>query len=268
MSETAETFQVSTDAAEVYEGKFVPALFAEWAKYLVDAVDPRPGQSALDIACGTGIVARTAGDRLGGRGRVVGVDINEGMLGVARRIRPDLEWHQGDATDLPFPDESFDVVLCQASLMYFPDRVRALKEMGRVAVPDGVVGVQVWGSLENQPAYQRLGTILARHVGPEGMGLVETYFSLGDLDLVRRLFDEAGLKVFAAETRWGTVRFASIEEFARGETIPLGDRIDTDVYARIVEDCRKELADLAGPDGRTEIPIQGHLITARRGSRP
>lgn len=265
MSDTAETFQLTTEAAEVYEQKFVPALFAEWAEYLVDAVGPRPGQSVLDVACGTGIVARTAAERLGGGGRVAGVDLNEGMLEVARRIRRDLEWRRGDAGDLPFADESFDAVLCQASVMYFPDRVQALKEMGRVAIPEGVVGVQVWGSLENQPAYQRLGDVLARHVGPEGEALVVLYFSLGELDLVTGLFDEAGLKVTTTQTRRGTVRFSSIDDFARGELTPLADRIDAQVYDRIVEDCRKELAEFVAPDGRTEIPIEGHLITARKG---
>ena len=138
-----ETFQLSAVAAEAYESTFVPALFAEWAPHLCDLAGVRPGQRVLDVACGTGIVARVAADRLAGAGRVVGVDLNEAMLAVARRVRPDLEWRQGDAEALPFPPASFDRVLCQMALMFFPDRARALREMRRVAAPDGVAAFVV-----------------------------------------------------------------------------------------------------------------------------
>ncbi len=70
-----ERFQLSTEAAELYEARFVPAIFAEWAPRLVDIADVRPGHAVLDVASGTGIVARTVADRLGGEGRVVGLDL-------------------------------------------------------------------------------------------------------------------------------------------------------------------------------------------------
>jgi ubiquinone/menaquinone biosynthesis C-methylase UbiE len=126
MGDTVEIFQLSMQAAELYESRFVPAIFAEWAPHLVDAGGVRPGQAVLDVACGTGVVAREAADRLAGRGRVVGVDSNEAMLTVARRIRPEIVWKQGDAADLPFDAGTFEVVLCQAALMFFPDRAAAV----------------------------------------------------------------------------------------------------------------------------------------------
>jgi ubiquinone/menaquinone biosynthesis C-methylase UbiE len=91
MTGSVETYQLSVEAAEAYEARFVPALFAEWAPRLVEAAGVAPGQTVLDVACGTGVVARAAADRLGGRGRVVGLDLNRGMLAVAGRLRPDLE---------------------------------------------------------------------------------------------------------------------------------------------------------------------------------
>jgi SAM-dependent methyltransferase len=266
MSDSAQTFQLSTEAAEVYEQKFVPALFGEWAAYLVDAADPRPGQAVLDVACGTGVVARAVADRLGGSGRVVGVDRNKGMLAVARRIRPDLEWHHGDAADLPFPAASFDLALCQAALMYFPDRVKALTEMARVVTAEGTVAVQVWASLESQPAYRPFAKIAARHAGPQAIDLIASYFCLGDLNVVTGLFDQAGLAVSATRTRLGAVRFGSIDEFvaAEVESTPLIDLIDDDVYARIRKDSRDALGHFRARDGRTELPIEGHVITARK----
>lgn len=259
-----ETFQVSTEAARFYEEKFVPALFGEWADHVVEAVEAREGQALLDVACGTGIVARAAADVLGNSGRVVGVDLNEGMLAIARGIRPDLEWHRGDAADLPFPTGSFDAALCQAALMYFPDRAGAVSEMARVVKPGGAVAIQVWGSLDRQPAYLRFADVVSRHAGGEGADLVGSYFSLGDLGVLSELLARAGVEVTATRTRTGTVRFGSIDEFvaAEVESTPLIDRIDEEAYARIKADCGVELAEYAS-DGRTEIPIEGHILVGR-----
>src|SRR5687768_4083844 len=113
---TTEDFQVSLRAAETYEARFVPAIFAEWAPLLADLAGIRPGMAVLDVACGTGIVTRTVADRLGSAGRVVGIDLNAGMLAVARRVRPELDWRQGDVAHLPFAEGSFDAVLCQMAL--------------------------------------------------------------------------------------------------------------------------------------------------------
>src|SRR4029453_3367859 len=130
-----ETFQLSAAAAEAYESTFVPALFAEWAPHLCDLAGVRPGQRVLDVAGGTGMFARVAADRLAGAGRVVGVDLKEAMLAVARRVRPDFEWRRGDAEALPFPPASFDRVLCQMALMFFPDRARGRRGRRRACEP-------------------------------------------------------------------------------------------------------------------------------------
>ena len=267
MSDTTQMFQLSTEGAEAYEQTFVRAVLEEWAGYLVEAAGIAPGHSVLDVACGTGIVARTVSDRIKGVGRLVGLDLNEGMLAVARRIRPDVEWHHGEAGDLPFPTASFDVVLCQAGLMFFPDRVKAVQEMGRVVSPGGIVAVQVWGRLESQPGYGPFAEVAARHAGPGAVDVISSYFCLGDLGLVTGLFREAGLTVATTTTRFGTVRFGSIDEFVRAEieSSPLVDRIDDDIYARILDDCREALAEFVTREGRTAIPLQGHVITARKG---
>jgi ubiquinone/menaquinone biosynthesis C-methylase UbiE len=191
MAGTTETFQLSLEAAEVYESMFVPAIFGEWAPHLVQAAGVAPGQAVLDVACGTGVVAREAADRMDGRGRVVGLDLNQGMLAVAGRLRPDIEWRQGDAAELPFDAGSFDVVLCQAAMMFFPDRARALREMARVAADGGTVAVQVWDRLEAQPGYQPFFEAVARHAGEEAVDLWSAYWALGDLELVAALFEAA-----------------------------------------------------------------------------
>lgn len=261
MTTNTAAFQLSTDAAEAYEDKAVPAIFRQFAGYLVEEARPAPGSDVLDVACGTGIVARTVAERSGGA-RIVGVDINEGMLAVARRLRPDLEWHHGDAADLPFQDDTFDAVLCQASLMYFPDRAEAVAEMARVTRPGGSVAVLVWDALENQTGYLRFAEIVTDVIGPRGRGIVDSYFSLGDLDTTRTLLQQAGLEVRSATTRNGVARFGSLEKFARDEigSTPLVDEIDEVTVERLVRSCVAGMADFESPSGGAVLPLRGHII--------
>jgi ubiquinone/menaquinone biosynthesis C-methylase UbiE len=117
MTEQAPHDQV--DAAKAYEALMVPALFGEWASRVADAAAIQSGQSVLDVACGTGVLAREIASRTGATGHVTGLDPNAGMLEVARQITPDLEWRQGRAESLPFPDQTFDRVVSQFGLMFF-----------------------------------------------------------------------------------------------------------------------------------------------------
>ena len=260
-----ERFQVSTEAAETYEARFVPAIFAEWAPLLADLAGVRPGQEVLDVACGTGIVARTVADRLAGDGRVVGVDLNDAMLTVARRVRPDLEWRQGDVAALPFPDRSFDVVLCQMALMFFPDRTAALREMARVTRPGGTVALCVPAALEQQPAYGPFVAMAAEHAGPEARMLLGTYWACGDLDRLSVTAAAAGLEVVHTRTHLGTASFDSAEYLATTEVegSPLAERITRDVYDRIRAGAREVLAPFTGVGGRIAAPLRGHLLAAR-----
>jgi SAM-dependent methyltransferase len=264
MTGSVETFQLSVEAAEVYEASFVPAVFAEWAPHLVEAAGVIPGQAVLDVACGTGVVARTVADRLGGRGRVVGLDVNEGMLTVAGRLRPDIEWCLGDAQDLPFEAGSFDVVLCQAALMFFPDRAGALREMARVAT--GTVAVQVWDQLEAQEGFGAMYSAFTRHLGPAASQLESAYWALGDLDLLHSLLEAAGLQVSATRTRTGTVAFpsASAAVSTEIEATPLAGRVDEDTYRRILEAGIEAMTPFVVDGGRVELPIRGHIVTASK----
>jgi ubiquinone/menaquinone biosynthesis C-methylase UbiE len=266
MTQSQETFQIPLEAAEIYEARFIPALFGEWAPLLVEAAGVAPGHTVLDIACGTGVVARTAADRMDGRGKLVGVDLNPAMLTVARRLRPDIEWRQADAAALPFANDSFDIVLCQSALMFFPDRTQALREMARVITASGTVAVQVWGSLASQPAYGPFVDVAARHAGPAAVNLLSAYWALGDLDALRMLFEAAGLQVTATQTHVGTARFESVDAFVATEveSTPLIERISNETYHRIREESRAILARFCTANGRVEAPIEGHLITARR----
>ncbi|HWC12322.1 MAG TPA: methyltransferase domain-containing protein, partial [Acidimicrobiales bacterium] len=249
--------------------KFVPALFADWAPHVVDMGDVTTGQSVLDVACGTGIVARTAAERVGPTGRVVGVDLNQAMLTVAARVCPGVELRQADVTALPFEAATFDVVLCQMALMFFPDRLAAVREMGRVVQPEGTVVIMVPSSLDAQPAYRVLVDLAARRAGPEAVAMLSAYWACGDLDELLGTVQAAGQHVLSTRTRMGTARFASIDEFVATEveSTPVRERLTDDEYEALRREAGHVLEAFTASDGTAEIPIEGHLVAARPADR-
>lgn len=264
-TETSESFQIPLEAAEAYEASFVPAFFAQWAPLLCDAAGVSAGQRVLDVACGTGIVARTAADRVGAA-NVIGVDLNEAMLTVARRVSPDISWRRGDAAALPLDDGSVETVLCQMALMFFPDRVLALREMARVADSGGAVSVLVPSSLDRQPAYGPFVEMASRHAGSEARSLLGTYFACGDLGGLTALLESAGLPSSTTSTHVGTARFPSVDALVTTEvdSTPLGERISAGARDRIREGACEVLAPFTHADGSLEAPFEVHVVTARR----
>ena len=260
-----ETFQIPLETAERYESEFVPALFADWAPHVVAMADVARGQAVLDVACGTGIVARTALPRVGADGRVVGVDLNPAMLTVAERVCPGVELHRGDVADLPFEDRTFDAALCQMALMFFPDPVAALREMGRVTKAQGTVVVMVPSSLEAQPAYKLLVDLAAEHAGPEAVAMLSTYWTCGDLDTLLRTMEGAGLEVVSTRTRMGTARFGSIDTFVavEVESTPVRELLSDDEFDTLRRRANRTLGAFTGADGSAQIPIEGQLVAGR-----
>jgi ubiquinone/menaquinone biosynthesis C-methylase UbiE len=177
-----------------------------------------PGERILDIACGTGIVARLAAERIGA-GQVVGLDLNPGMLAVARSVsgrhHPPIEWQQGSALELPFRDGSFDVALCQLGLQFFPDRTVALREMLRVLVPGGRLALSVYSAIERTPVALALVQALDQHLGPGASAVKRSEHALADADELKRLVADAGFTDVTLEPVTQTIRFASPRDYVR-----------------------------------------------------
>ena len=183
----------SQNAAENYERYFVPSIGHPVAASLVDAATLRWGERVLDVACGTGIVARLAAERIGPRGTVEGLDPNPGMLAVARQVAPagpTVAWHQAPAEAMPLPDEAFDVVLCGMGLQFFSGRMAGLREMRRVLAPSGRLLANLPGPAP--PPLEAMAEALARHVSLESASFVQAVFSLHDADEIRALATDAG----------------------------------------------------------------------------
>ena len=266
MAESIETFQIPIEAAERYEAEFVPAFFAQWAPILCTAAAVTAGQTVLDVGCGTGIVARTAADLVGPAGSVTGLDLNEAMLTVARRVRPDVAWRQGDACALPLDEQTFDVVLSQMALMFVPDRPAALREMCRVVKPAGTVGLVVPSELERQVAFAPFLDIAARHAGPEARSLMSSYFVCGSLDELTALVEAAGLTVTISRIQTGTYTAPSIDVAVANEieSTPLRERISDEVYQQIRDDARDLFAPYTTADGTLNTHFDANLVVAQR----
>lgn len=260
------TGQISASAAEVYEEFYLPALFQEWATRMVAAAHVEPGQRVLDVACGTGVLARALGDRVGPRGSVVGLDINEGMLGVARRKGPGIEWRQGRAEALPFDTDSFDAALSQFGLMFFQDRHAAIEEMVRVLRPGGRLAVAVWDTLDNTPGYAAFVGLLRRLFGEETAGALRAPFVLGDPDLLRSLFVKTGVSTAEIATHTGTARFPSIRDWVytdvKGWT--MAETIDETGYQRLLAEAERELRRFSGVDGTVTFGMPAHIVVATK----
>jgi ubiquinone/menaquinone biosynthesis C-methylase UbiE len=179
-------------AAENYERYFLPVIGGPIAAALVEAAAIRRGQRVLDIACGTGVVARLAADRVGQAGTVTGVDLTPGMLAVAKTVAAGsrIDWHHASAEKLPLADASVDVALCSLGLQFFPDRVAALREMRRVLIPGGRAAFNAVGP--TPPLFMAMHDALGEHVGAAAAAFVATVFSFNDADQVRQLLAETG----------------------------------------------------------------------------
>ncbi|MGB7291443.1 MAG: methyltransferase domain-containing protein [Thermodesulfobacteriota bacterium] len=204
----------SGDPPANYERFFVPAIGAPLATDLIRLAELRPGKRVLDVACGTGVVTRLASQQVGAAGTVVGLDVNPGMLAVARSATPasmPIEWHAASADAMPLPDASFDVVLCQMGLQFMPDKHAALCEMRRVLVRGGRLILNVPGPTPRLLAI--MAEALARHIGAEAAGFVNHVFSLHETAEIQNLINGAGFRDVSVQSNTKPLRLPAPEEF-------------------------------------------------------
>jgi len=263
------TFDELKNTATNYEQLMVPALFINWAERILDEAAVKPGDRILDVACGTGIVARTAIKFKGSNGTsVTGLDPNPGMLSVAESYTSEPEWKEGVAEELPFGDESFDVVVSQFGLMFFQDRSAALREMYRVLAPGGRLVVAVFDSLENNPGYRAMTEAFASVAGEEVAQALRGPFSLGDTTDLKSLCTESGLSSAEVTTHDGKARFSDVRTMVLADVkgwFPLaGIHLTDEQIDEVVLQLEAALQDYISSDGRLEFPMPAHFIMASK----
>lgn len=262
------TLQPQIAAANAYEALFVPALFEQWASKVADAAQLEPGQKVLDVACGTGVLAREAYKRVGTTGYVAGIDPVAGMIAVAKQHAPSIEWRQETAELLPFPGESFDAVVSQFGLMFFIDRRQAISEMLRVLIPGGRLAVAVWDSLENIPAYASAVALVQETAGQQAADALRAPFVLGDRKELAKLFADAGVDSAEITTHDGVAIFPSIrimvEADLRGWLPLMGVNLEEDQISNILKEAEQTLSSYAAADGQVTFDLSAHVITAIR----
>jgi ubiquinone/menaquinone biosynthesis C-methylase UbiE len=265
-------WQLEADSAEAYERYLVPALMAAGAARLVELASPLPGNRVLDVGCGTGIVARSAAPRVGASGRVVGIDLNEGMLRVARRTAADLvppvEWRQGDAISLPFPDGSFDVVASQQMLQFVPDPARAAREMRRVLATSGRLALSVCRPIEHAVGYVPLAQGLRRHAGAAAEEIMRSPFPAWSIEDFRRIVAAAGFASVTIRIEVASIRYPSAAEFVRREAAcsplagPIG-ALPAPSRAALIDELARELAPHTDDLGLA-LPLEVYVALAEK----
>lgn len=257
---------------EAYEELFVPVIFSPWAERLIDRATIKEGDHVLDIACGTGIVARLAAPLTGEGGSVVGVDTDEGMLAVATAAAKEegrtIEWREGDATDLPFAATEFDIVLCQQGLPFFDEPHSALQEMRRVVAQNGRVLLNVGRPLEYQPGWDVLADALTNTIGDKWGTMMHGPFPAWDQIDLKQMAQDAGFVDVSVTIDIGSVRFPSAEEFIRRQaaTSPLGHPIEDAPKAvrnGLIQQVADELEEYSDDDG-VVFPFESYVLEAHR----
>jgi ubiquinone/menaquinone biosynthesis C-methylase UbiE len=224
----------------------------------------------LDVACGTGIVARLAAPRVAPSGSVTGIDLNAGMIAVARAHAAEeevlIDFRRGDVAELPFGDAAFDLVCYQQGLQFFPNKARALEEMRRVLVPGGLLALSVFGAPSRYSAALAAG--LAKYADPDAAERSLAPFALGNREALRMLVHAGGFESIEIHTIAVIWRVQPSQEWLMQDSAgtPFGEAIaEMDAVARaaMVREIAAQLKDLWDAESFA-VPTEVHLVYARR----
>lgn len=265
------SWNFNTNQAESYEAYLVPTIFVPFTEALISSAGLRSGERVLDVACGTGIVSRMAAPIVGNSRSVVGLDIDRGMLEVARSASTAqagvIQWVQGDVASMPLENASFDVVLCQAALQFFPDRQAALREIGRVLASTGRLILSCFCAIERNPAFDALASALQRYVGSEAAAMRHAIFAVGKLEELLGMLNKAGFNDNHPSLLRTTVQFPSPEDFLirqiASQSPWLISQLDQATRVALVDEIDSSLADFVDGDGLA-FPMEAHVVEAFR----
>ena len=253
---------------EIYEQVLVGPLFTPFAEELVARLNPGQSDSLIDVACGTGIVARLCRKRLAPNARIVGVDVAPPMLAVARTADTTIDWRQGSASALPVGEGEFSHLACHQGLQFFPDKGVAVSEMRRVLRPGGRIAVACWRSLQDNPAILELNSIAERHVGR----IVDPRHDFGSPHILHGLLTDNGFQDVKVDTFTHAVRFSDGGLFSRLNamvvigTSDAGQAMDESEQAQLASQIASESREVISgftKHGEFVFPLSTNVAIAR-----
>jgi ubiquinone/menaquinone biosynthesis C-methylase UbiE len=268
---TQETYQLTNQAAQIYESQKVPAMFRPLAESTVNLIPVDATDHVLDVACGTGILARVVGGKIPNIQRLVGSDLNQGMLDVARTLTAaepyKNEWYAADVGSLPFDNHTFAVCFCQQGLQFFPDKEKALSEIHRVIKPNGRLVLSVWSEIS--PLFAILAEALEQHIGAKIAERSLAPFAFRNQERIEYLLSDAGftghkIHTLTVERRIGPAQDAIPAEIAGN---PVGVEVaaqGSNVLDLIVQRVIKNLSPYR-VDGGFSIPQTTFLFETSAG---
>jgi ubiquinone/menaquinone biosynthesis C-methylase UbiE len=247
---------------ERYDRHLGPVLFEPYARDLAARLDLAEGARVLELACGTGILTRELRERLPATVRVIATDLNDDMIDYAReRLHPEgnVEWRQADATVLPFADSSFDAVVCQFGVMFFPDMNAAVREIRRVLVPRGVLLFNVWDTLEHNDLDRISNDTMARMFPDDPPTFYRTPHGFNDSPTIHSVLERNGF----AEVDVKHVALVGTSESARHAALGLveGSPVSHEVRARSNGDSGPIVDAVAGAIAREcgDHPVRARM---------
>jgi ubiquinone/menaquinone biosynthesis C-methylase UbiE len=268
-------WKMNSDGPNTYEQYIVPTWMIDWISDLVTAGQINPGKRVLDVACGTGIVARRIADLVGPGGRIAGIDFNEEMLRVARRCADQegvnaIEWYHSDVSSMPFSPGEFDTVLCQQGLQFFPDRIAALLEMRRILAPQGLLALSVWGRSEMCPHVIAICEVFEEFFGSDATNMFQVASSLSDHKVLKTLIQKAGFSHIHIRREVKIARHPSLAEFlpAYFSIFPVATQIaalSEEDRTRMFRNIETKLAPYRENKGLA-VPTENCILTAENGN--
>ncbi|HWV57417.1 MAG TPA: methyltransferase domain-containing protein [Longimicrobiales bacterium] len=269
---TSKHWQLAREAAERYERILVPVILGPAARALVEWAGLRNGESVVDVGCGTGAATRLTAEAVGSSGRVAGVDVNPGMLDVARSAAgvrgAVIEWFEASAYQLPFADGEFNVALCAQTLQFLDDRPQAAAEMYRVLEPGGRVAISFWCDIRENPYFHALVDAVTDNIGAETAAGLGAAFGLSDPETIRALLIESGFENVNVSAKQLDLEVPRLDDFVprHVSATPMSAGFDAaSVEARraVVQDVSERLAAYQTGEG-VRVPFRTHLVTGIR----
>jgi SAM-dependent methyltransferase len=270
-------YQLGRDAAVRYQDVSVPWILGPFGEALVELAEPRRGEAVLDLGCGTGAATRPAAAAVGRTGRVVGLDLNVGMLEVARNLDPvevdpdggepaTIEWLEASAEAIPLPNATFDLVIAGQSLQFPPDTTAVAAGIRRVLRPGGRLAATVWRNPSASPFYAAEVEAIAARLGVEAAEAFGAGFRMADPAVLVEALQGAGLEDVDVGRIDLILDLPPLADWAprhlASTTVAPALAGAPGIAREIGTDLSQALAEYVTPDG-VRVPFSSWVITGR-----